>query len=338
MKFSIIVPVYNVANYLEACLSSIIQQTYSDFEVLLVNDGSTDASLQICQRFKEKYAEKIQLLTQENQGVSAARNAALNQARGKYIVFIDADDTVNAQHLEFFLQAIEPLNDKMISADKNEIVGVFNEIIFKTEAKMWASKISKTVPSSLIGIERAIEYVLDVTKYQGWPVNKLFKRDVIEKYAIRFNEQVHYSEDTLFCVEYLMALGKDYPTGKVKILQQPTYVYNRRSNSATKQLTGDFLSLMESQRLVVEKTKAISPRIDDLNHLSIVSGTAAVYYQAMKNKYVTPELTKKMCDIHESFIRDFFFGLRKSATLKKKWQFARILLLAENLYRKGKKS
>ena len=96
---SVIVPVYNVETYLEECLDSIQNQTYTDFEVLLVNDGSTDGSQAICERYC-KENRRFHLLNQENQGLSAARNTGVAASRGEFIVFVDSDDMILANYLE----------------------------------------------------------------------------------------------------------------------------------------------------------------------------------------------------------------------------------------------
>ena len=96
---SVIVPVYNVETYLEECLDSIQNQTYTDFEVLLVNDGSTDRSKAICERYC-KENRRFHLLNQENQGLSAARNTGVAASRGEFIVFVDSDDMILANYLE----------------------------------------------------------------------------------------------------------------------------------------------------------------------------------------------------------------------------------------------
>lgn len=98
-KVSVIVPVYNVETYLYACLDSLLSQTFTDFEVLCVNDGSTDNSLLILQEYAKK-DPRIRVITQENQGLSMARNNGVKQARGKYIYFLDSDDIIHPQLLE----------------------------------------------------------------------------------------------------------------------------------------------------------------------------------------------------------------------------------------------
>lgn len=107
MNFSIIIPVYNAKTYLGACLDSVLQQTYSDFEVLLVDDGSTDGeSGVLCDRYAESYPNRIRVLHKQNGGAGDARNAALPLARGEYITFLDSDDALVPNALEILSNQI----------------------------------------------------------------------------------------------------------------------------------------------------------------------------------------------------------------------------------------
>lgn len=99
MLFSIIIPVYNVENYLERCLESVIGQNYHDFEVILINDGGTDKSAEICDRFA-KNDNRIRVIHQENRGVSMARNVGISSAKGDYLMFLDSDDYISSDALE----------------------------------------------------------------------------------------------------------------------------------------------------------------------------------------------------------------------------------------------
>lgn len=108
---SIIVPVYNVEKYLEHCLNSIINQTYKNLEIILVNDGSTDNSLEICESFKQKDS-RIKIITKGNGGLSSARNEGLKIAKGNYISFVDSDDWIDADF-------IKALYNNLISTDSD---------------------------------------------------------------------------------------------------------------------------------------------------------------------------------------------------------------------------
>ena len=100
LKFSILIPVYNVERYLEQCLKSVVNQTFCDYEVIIVDDGSTDNSSYICDSFAEKYPEKIHVIHKENQGLISARRIAIDKAQGEFCVFVDSDDFVECNLLE----------------------------------------------------------------------------------------------------------------------------------------------------------------------------------------------------------------------------------------------
>ena len=106
LRLSIIVPVYQAKEYLEKCINSILEQSFVDFELILVDDGSDDGSERICNDYAKK-DERVKIIRQENQGVSSARNTGLDYATGKYIAFVDADDWVEKELFEESINAIE---------------------------------------------------------------------------------------------------------------------------------------------------------------------------------------------------------------------------------------
>lgn len=119
-KISVVVPVYNTAQYLNKCLDSIINQTYQDIEVIIVNDGSTDNSQKIIDEYKEKYPEKVKSLNKENGGLSSARNCGIELATGEYIAFIDSDDYIDIELFDKLKNEI----DKNIDLVKFKIIRV----------------------------------------------------------------------------------------------------------------------------------------------------------------------------------------------------------------------
>lgn len=108
-KVTIIIPVYNVEKYLSRCLNNVINQTYSNIEIILVNDGATDNSQVICEEYKKK-DDRIKLLVKENGGLSDARNYGIPYATGDYIAFIDSDDMIHTSYIEYLLNLIEKYN------------------------------------------------------------------------------------------------------------------------------------------------------------------------------------------------------------------------------------
>lgn len=121
MKFSILVPVYNVEKYLPECLESIENQTYRDFEVILVDDGSNDRSGEICDQFKERTTTNTTVLHKENQGLISARRIGIKNAKGEYCIFCDSDDFLETTALEELNQVIEQYDVDLIIYNANSV-------------------------------------------------------------------------------------------------------------------------------------------------------------------------------------------------------------------------
>lgn len=130
---SIIIPVYNTKPYLERCIQSIVHQTYKNLEILLIDDGSTDGSSGLCDRFEEQYAN-IHVVHLENSGVSAARNRGLDIAQGAFILFIDSDDSVSLNYVESFVRLIY---------DADLIIGVIEDIYIDENSFVYKQKNTK---------------------------------------------------------------------------------------------------------------------------------------------------------------------------------------------------
>ena len=119
MDISVIVPAYNAEKYIRPCLDSILNQTKKEFEIIVVNDGSKDNTLKILNEYKEQYSDIINVIDQENQGLSVTRNNAIKVAKGKYVVFIDSDDYVKSDMLE-------KLYDKAVSGGYDVVASDVN--------------------------------------------------------------------------------------------------------------------------------------------------------------------------------------------------------------------
>ena len=185
-KISIIVPVYNTAKYLERCVDSIVAQTYTEWELLLIDDGSTDDSAAICNEYAAK-DERIRVFHKENGGVSSARNLGLDNAQGEWITFVDSDDYIE----ENFLKSFEG------NLDADLVVG----------NSTWLDNGGAEINSyniSLIGMSR--EKLISRYLYSGmfnmsW--GKLYKASLIRRYGIRFNEIMRFAEDLCFVYQFL---------------------------------------------------------------------------------------------------------------------------------------
>lgn len=188
VKISIIVPVYNSEKKgLADCLESLTGQSYEDFELILVDDGSTDKSLQICKDF-EKKDDRIQVIAKENSGVSESRNIGLNFASCEYITFIDSDDFVGQDYLkELVSNAVD--TDLVICSITQHFSGVEK----KYETKAGYFKITDAT---------AFHQLIQSRLVFG-PCNKLFRAEIIKKHNILFPTDTDYGEDRIFCFNYL---------------------------------------------------------------------------------------------------------------------------------------
>ena len=191
MEISIIVPIYNVKEYLSQCLDSILRQTYQNFELLLVNDGSTDGSKEIAEIYAQKYPDKIRLFHQKNQGLSAARNCGLEKARGKYVVFVDSDDTISERMAEELYNRAESLDSDLVMCAFHSVDEQGNEIRQIHETCIEKDKIS------------CLEENKKILLCQNAAWNKLYRRSVIEQYGLRFTPGVWY-EDIRFTKKFML--------------------------------------------------------------------------------------------------------------------------------------
>ena len=186
---SVIVPVYNVEKCLHRCVESILAQTYTNFELLLINDGSRDSSGAICDEYTV-IDKRVRVFHKENGGVSTARNLGLDNARGEWITFCDSDDFVDTDWLKNYIDNLDGKCDLVVQTIKLLNKG-YNEIIG---------------PQQLI--EGNGKDVMVALKYNGgtlgYPVNKLFSLSIIKKNFIRFREGIKLREDEDFVLRYLL--------------------------------------------------------------------------------------------------------------------------------------
>lgn len=202
---SIIVPVYNTEQFLHQCIESIINQTYKNIEIILIDDGSTDKSGKICDEYAAN-DNRIKTIHNSNSGVSIARNIGLDNANGKYITFIDSDDYVEKNYIETLVNAIETNNAELA------ICGI-------KEIRNSNTKIRK-IRGKLTGIFYEDYYA--IIDFLCVPFSKIFLREIIEKYAIRFNTELRYAEDEIFNIGYYKFVTNYTFTEKA------LYIYNRR--------------------------------------------------------------------------------------------------------------
>jgi len=207
---SIIVPVYNSAKYLRECLESIRCQSFQDYEVILVNDGSTDGSQDICNHYSA-LDNKFHALHLKNGGVSHARNIGLERSKGQYVTFIDSDDWIESNTFETYINAFSSSND--IDAVK---VGYFQDSNKSSEVISCKEDILFCDKSDLFKF-------LEETRYYSFVWNICIRRDKVN--GLKFNEEINWLEDHIFCYSYY------FQCRKVKVLSRPLYHYVIRSSN-----------------------------------------------------------------------------------------------------------
>ncbi|MFC2798176.1 MAG: glycosyltransferase family 2 protein [Streptococcus halitosis] len=241
-KISVIVPVYNVEAYLERCVESILQQTYAHFELILINDGSTDSSGQICDHLASQY-ENIKVHHIENAGVSNARNMGIQLATGSWVTFIDSDDFVTQDYLATLVSAVEGLNVGFVIAPlhhiKNGIVTDLPPHSGKTE--LWST-------------EETMKELLMTTRTSFFPVAKLFKRNLLADE--KFNTNYHLAEDALFLTELLLKTRCSSV-----FIDKPVYYYDHREGSATTSVNQHVFDTIEVYKQIIAQVSQVFPNL-----------------------------------------------------------------------------
>ena len=215
---SIIVPIYNAEQYLRRCVDSILNQEYTDYELLLVNDGSTDASGDICEEYGDRDPRVI-VIQKENTGVSDSRNRALDRARGKYLQFLDSDDWITPDATRLFVRAAEEYGCDMVISDFYRVVG---------------ERLSPKGDIEEEGVLTREEFAAHMMEnpadfYYGVLWNKLYRRDIVEEHNLRMDTDINWCEDFMFNLEYIRYAKVFYA------LHAPIYYYVKRKGSLASQ-------------------------------------------------------------------------------------------------------
>ena len=203
---SVIVPVYNVEDHLHKCVDSIINQTFQDFEIILVNDGSTDSSPQICEDYLKKDA-RIKVIHQQNEGVSVARNTGIELAEGDYITFVDSDDWLDAEMYEKMcdITRLEKTNE-VVMCDFKTVKGNLKEEVTSELRPGYFSKqqiINEIYPTLVVTEDFGRIPIVSV-----WSC--LFKRSLLVDNRLNFDAVLKYSEDYLFMANVMIKAHSYY--------------------------------------------------------------------------------------------------------------------------------
>lgn len=237
---SVIVPVYNAAQYLPRCVESILCQSYQNLELILVDDGSSDKSLDICQEYARSDA-RVKVIRKENSGVSSARNCGMDAAAGEWISFVDADDYVLPGYLEsFFLHSSGMSPDVICTGIAVNQNGKKKEMTYAVSAEKACgpNEIKKILNAMMDNNPRDLTEVN--TGLMGYSVGKLYRRSAVGQF--RFPVGIRIREDTLFNMAVLCT------SSKISLIPGSDYIYVIRKSSAMSKYYADYST--EAQRFL----------------------------------------------------------------------------------------
>lgn len=295
---SIIIPAYNVEEYLEECVKSLLSQTYKNYEIIIIDDGSTDQTYRVARNLSSDN-KRIKLLHQRNQGVSVARNIAMKNAEGEYFIFVDADDVVAPRYVETLVTYLKTVDMVMVgfSSEKKDII---------------TGLASKPIYDKAVNVK---EDILCGTHYDGYLWNKIFRRSIIEKYKLEFRRNIVVWEDLLFVLEYLNKCKM------ILIFDDKLYYYRKREGSAVNSTS---IEKYKSKYVIVEyiKNNELTNTIESKKRISLLYFETMFSYlnQIYLNNSCTNEYIEILSEVDEK-------ELLKSRNLK---------LLLKYLYLKKK--
>lgn len=307
IKYSFIVPVYNTEKYLKKCLNSLVKQTFKDFEIIIVNDGSTDQSFKIINDFKQKYSN-IKLIEQKNQGLSIARNNGVKKILGEYLIFIDSDDYVEL--------------DLLKQIDKN--IGDADVLRFQVyeESENYKNKVKVEEKSfDMVDGKTAIKLITNY-KYVEPAWCYVYKKEYYIKNKFSFKKGVYHEDFGL--IPYVI-----YKADKVKSIDYTGYHYISRSGSIIN--CASYEKTIKKAFDMLEQYKELRNKVDvgekntDNYFLSYIANCAIVKARTLKTKerkeYI--EELKKLKAYNDILVNSFIRKIKKL-----------LLMLSPNLYLK----
>ena len=267
MRFSVVVPIYNAAIYARQCLDSVAAQTFRDFEVVMVDDGSTDDSVAVCQSYCIR-DDRFRLISHErNRGASAARNTGIDNAMGEYLLFLDNDDWWDSA------RALQTLNDTLITWNDPDMLcfplGEFHEGEESPTRETY--QISNGIgPAS--GYEAIAGAMIQQGLFYSSASAKVVKRSVVEDKRLHFDERLRHNEDSEWSRKLLLACDS------VGWLETSFYVY--LLNSAVSQSKQpDYRSVLDAMLLIIARqVRDIDAKDDDAVHCELASSFVSYIY------------------------------------------------------------
>lgn len=291
-KVSVIVPIYNVENYIEKCLETLVNQTLEDIEIILVNDGSKDNSEVIAKRFLKNYPEKIVYLEKENGGLSDARNYGIPYAKGEYVAFLDSDDYVEKNMYEKMYTLAKKENSDMVQCN------FYWEYIEEQKRKL----------GDLEEYQNKKEMIVK-GRVEAW--NKLIRREVLENPDIRFPKGLRY-EDVEFTYKLVPFINK------VSFIKEPFVHYVQRGNSISNsqnERTGEIFDILDNVIKFYKEKNIYEEYKNELEYIYVK--TLFCRSLARITQIANPEIQERLIEKTWNSVNEKFPNWKKNPILKK---------------------
>ena len=319
---SVVIPAYNAEEYLAGCLEATVSQTYSNIEILIVDNGSEDSTMDICKEYADRDG-RIRTFSVLKRGVSAARNCGIDNSTGKYIVFFDSDDRPERDLIECYLKAMDEWENKTVAL---VACGMFYDNIFYRNVLDKISILesqSGFIEGENYLLKRNYAAVLAWLKLFNFVTNKIYSNEVIKHHGIRFDEYVNIGEDLKFNLDYLNKCE-----GYIGMINKPMYHYIKRNEDSlsftyhendvedTKAIYRRFLDWESQQKGVTEDNLLVIKSIFLTDWISRLS-TKSDYYKANGDtKQVAGKLSSEIgCSEFQSMLKQVHKA-RKISTIK----------------------
>lgn len=310
-KISVIIPIYNTSIYLEKCLNSLVNQSLKEIEIICINDGSTDNSLEILQKYA-KSDERIVIINQQNKGQSAARNVGIKVAKGEYIGFIDSDDWADETMFEKLYNNARSYDSDISMCSVNvydENAGKFD----MNDPYMTLNLFPKAFKSKAFSYKDCLDFLFRICVT---PWNKIYKSSWIQEKDLQFEEGINF-EDMIFAVETLIKSEKN------SIVDEPLVIY--RKASLTSYSVGnykldykkmDFFTIFERIEKILKENSVYKLFKD---YFKFYKRNNLIYwYEKIKNREVKKQYYKKLVKIYPDFRFYSIILWAKKIKLKKK--------------------
>ena len=290
---TLVVPVYNMEQYLPRCMESLLNQTCRDFEVILVDDGSDASTAGMCDSYAARYPELVRVIHKPNGGLSSARNAGIDAARGEWIVFPDPDDWVEPDYVEAFLHYQQQFRAQMVC------LGHYVDTDDASEAK------GPDIAPYLIEDNECQRSILLGPSFQGFSWNKIYRLDIIRAHGLRFPDGMGTTEDVYFTYRYLAHCDR--------IVHAPgerVYHYFQRNNSTTRSgYSPKKLGTLRTFEQIIADCEDRDPELAQAAENIICTEAVNLIWMLVNSRQKAPEDMKYLRDqIHRTLLKYLHSG------------------------------